>query len=86
MLGLNLGLAGGEDVGSHGLDFAFKLFKLLGNNFFVVREVTLQPVEGALLIIAVNKLFELRHLLVAHAFSQACTDAHFKRLVHVLEK
>jgi len=61
--------------------FGFKLIELLLHDFFVIRKVGFQPLEGAGVIFGLEVALKFVQLLVAHLISQADADAHLKRTI-----
>lgn len=67
-------------------DLALQALKFGRHNVLVVREIRLQPLQSAGLIIAINELLKFGQLRFAHLFGQLHADSHFKRFVNVSQQ
>lgn len=63
-----------------------QLIKLFIHDIFIIREIRLQPLESAGIILSLKVLFELIKLLIGHLISQPHTDTHLQRLVNMAQQ
>lgn len=87
------GLSGLSILGSDGqhlrrvlLNFALQFFEFLVHNILIIRKVRFQPLEGALVIIGIDKLFEFVELFVAHLVGQTDTDIHLQFFINLAQE
>jgi hypothetical protein len=59
-------LAAGQNLGCSLSDFSLEFVELLLDDLLVIREVGLQPLEGAGIILGFEVFFEFVKLLISH--------------------
>lgn len=80
---LTLARAGRQNLRRRLGDFGLQFIEFLLDDILIIREIGLQPLKRAGVILGLEVAFEFVELLVAHLIGQADADTHLERLVNM---